>query len=41
VHESGSTFGLSGREQEALLYQVDRDGDHLVDFAEFSILVSV
>uniref|UniRef100_A0A914W4H3 Phospholipid-transporting ATPase n=1 Tax=Plectus sambesii TaxID=2011161 RepID=A0A914W4H3_9BILA len=40
VHESGASFGLSGREQEALLTNVDHNGDHLVDFAEFCTLMS-
>ncbi|VDK86369.1 unnamed protein product [Litomosoides sigmodontis] len=40
VRNSATSFGLSNREADVLLKNVDKNGDHLVDFAEFCTLMT-
>ncbi|KAL4002289.1 Rhomboid family protein [Acanthocheilonema viteae] len=40
VRNSAASFGLSREEADALLRNIDRNGDHLLDFAEFCTLMS-
>uniref|UniRef100_A0A0R3RGX0 Rhomboid protease n=1 Tax=Elaeophora elaphi TaxID=1147741 RepID=A0A0R3RGX0_9BILA len=40
VRNSAASFGLSRQEAEALLENIDKNSDHLVDFAEFCTLMS-
>lgn len=39
VRNSATSFGLSRQEADALLQNIDKNGDHLLDFAEFCTLV--
>lgn len=40
VRNSATSFGLSRQEADALLQNIDKNGDHLLDFAEFCTLMS-